>query len=96
MKEAFARFRLWRKSNTVLKVTMLVEGEEPQVLVGQITATDEDVGLVGFAILRSRRLLSLDVNDASFQIGKRVIEAQRAEDRLIFEEEQNEHRELPS
>lgn len=85
--EAFAKFRIWKNSNTVLKVTVVTKGGKPDILRGWIFSVDEPNFLVGFA-LKDRSLRTFDVSDADFRVGSRIVEAERGEDGedfLVFE-----------
>jgi hypothetical protein len=46
-RDAFARFEIWKKSETFLKVTLTTKGGKPEILRGQIVALDEDELVVG-------------------------------------------------
>jgi hypothetical protein len=86
-KEAFERFGMWKKSRTVLKLTVLTKGGMPNILRGEVASLDEREGLVGFAVTATRDFVTLDFNGASFKIGKRVVEGERRGDLLTFEED---------
>jgi hypothetical protein len=47
--EAFERFKLWKNSGVVLKLTVLEKGNAPEVFTAQISAIDEASALVSFA-----------------------------------------------
>jgi len=85
-KEAFLKLEIWKKSKTVLKLTVVTKGGMPDTLRGQIVATDEESGLVSFVVSKVRSLPRIDLNGATFRIGKRSLEARRDEDLLTFEE----------
>jgi hypothetical protein len=85
-KEAFAKFGLWKASSTVLKLTAVTKGEMPEILRGEISSLDEELCLVGFAVTATRSYKGIDFGGASFRVGKRVVEAERGEDCLMFEE----------
>lgn len=85
--EAFRRLGSWKKSKTVLKVTVLTKGDQPDILTGLVLAIDEEAKQVGFAILPSRALTAFDLTHATFEEGKHSLEARRTpEDVLLFEE----------
>lgn len=78
LKEAFAKFKTWKKSRTPLKLTVLPRYETPEIFVGEIASVDEESFLVGFAESKTRSYLPpIDLGDASFVIGKFVLEARR-------------------
>lgn len=86
-REAFDKFWTWKNSSTVLKLTVLTNGGKPEILVGEIASIDEELSLVAFAITRERSFRVIDFSDASFSIGKRLLEAERPTgDRLMCEE----------
>jgi len=82
-KEVFAKFEVWKESRTVLKLTEMTKGEMPEILRGKISSLDEERHLIGFAVTATRSFKAIDVGDASFQVGKCVVEAERGEDCLI-------------
>jgi hypothetical protein len=87
-KEAFSKLDEWRRSSTVLKLTMLVDEEQPKTLFIQSIAIDETAFLVSF-VERGKRVLPPrpDLSDASFEVGQRLLEVKRSEtDILLFEE----------
>jgi len=85
-REAFSKISEWQRSNAVLKLTMLLGGEKPETLFVQITGTDEEAFQVGFVERGKRSLRCLDVSDASFTVGERVLEVRRSDtDVLMFE-----------
>jgi len=86
-KEALDRFRMWKKSNTVLKVTVLTKGEKPETLTGTVSAIDEELLLIGFAVPRIKWFRNVCLDGASFTIGKRSLLAEiSAEEVLTCEE----------
>ncbi len=48
--EAFAKFEIWRKSKTPLKVTVIERGKPADVGFGRIASLDAEEGLVAVAI----------------------------------------------
>jgi hypothetical protein len=74
-KEAFARLEQWRRSRTVLKLTIL-DGGAPEVQHGAITAVDEPNELANFVEFATRKSQLLDnligasftLNDDSLEI----------------------------
>jgi len=85
-KEAFAKFGVWKESRTVLKLIAVTKGGIPEILRGRISSLDEELRLVGFAVTATRSFKAIDFSDASFRVGKCVVEAERREDCLMFEE----------
>jgi hypothetical protein len=83
--EAFARFELWRKAQTSLKLTVIAKENPPEILRGHIISTDEQLFLVSFCVNKFQTP-RLDLRNASFQVGKRAVEATRDQDCLVFEE----------
>lgn len=83
--EAFAKFEIWRKSQTFLKLTVIELNKEPEILRGRIISIDEGLSLICFSVNKSR-FPRLDLTGASFQAGKHLVEAKRGEDFLMFEE----------
>jgi len=85
--EAFRKLGSWKKSKTVLRVTILTKGGMPNILTGMVLATDAEAMQVGFAALPSRDIGALDLSGAVFSVGKHSLEARRSpEDILLFEE----------
>ena len=83
--EAFAKFEIWSKSQTFLKLTVIDQNKEPQILRGQIISVDERLSLICFSVNKSQ-FPRLDLSGAAFRAGKHVVEAQRGEDFQMFEE----------
>ena len=75
--EAFAKFGVWNESRTVLKLTALTKDGKPEILRGRISSLDEERHLIGFAVTAARSFKVIDVGDASFRVGKSVVEAER-------------------
>jgi hypothetical protein len=86
-KEVFSKLEMWKKSKTPLKLTIVIKRGMPEILRGQISATDEDSSVVGFFVSKDRGYPRFDLRGASFRIGKHVLEAERDEEFLTFEEE---------
>lgn len=86
-KEAFEKFRRWKKSRTVLRVTVLTNGGMPDIFIGGVAAVDEDSWQVSFAVSATRSFRLVSFMEASFSFGKRVLEAERPNgDRLMCED----------
>jgi hypothetical protein len=85
--EAFLKFKIWKKSRTALKLTLVTKGERPEISRGLIFATDAESWLVHFVPSGKRFAPRLDLNGSSFEVGNRVVEVIRGEDFLVFEEE---------
>lgn len=82
--EAFEKFSMWKKSCTLLRVTM-GEANHPQRLVGTVLAAEEP--LILFSLVEPREPLRLDLDGASFSVEERRVEVTRGdEDSLVFEE----------
>jgi len=78
MNEAFSKFKTWKKSRTALKLTLLEKGETPEIFFVEIASVDEESSRVGFAVSRTHSYLPpIDLGDASFVLGKFVLEARR-------------------
>jgi hypothetical protein len=84
--EAFAKFEMWKNLKTDLKFTDVTKGEMPKILRGCISSLDRETYRVSFAVTATRSFETLDLCDASFLVGKCVVEAEREEDYLMFEE----------
>lgn len=85
--EAFAKLDMWRKSNTPLKVTVIVDGKIADVLTARIGASDPDAGLVALAFDETRTFKSLDIDDAEFLVEpSRIVATRNESDWLVFEE----------
>jgi hypothetical protein len=87
-KEAFSKFRMWKELRTVLKLTVLEKGELPETFIVDVASIYEDPFLVGFAIPRLHSFLPpIDLSDASFELGNRVLKAERPTGDLLRCEE---------
>jgi hypothetical protein len=85
-REAFSKLSEWQGSNAVLKLTLLAGGENPKTLIVQLTATDEEAFQVGFVERGKRSPRVLDVSEATFTVGDRLLEVRRSDtDVLMFE-----------
>ncbi len=86
--EAFEKFGMWKNSKTSLKVTMIVNGESTDVLMGRIFHADSETSLVGISNpLVMHSFAKLDVGDAEFSIEEsRLIATRNESDWIIFEE----------
>ena len=86
-REAFDKLRRWKKSSTVLRVT-LVESGTVQRHIAQIYGVDEELLLVGLALRGSQQHLQLSLDAATFKSGERALEVERGKDDFVaFEEE---------
>ncbi|HEV2195146.1 MAG TPA: hypothetical protein VGR55_06170 [Candidatus Acidoferrum sp.] len=85
--EAFDKFRMWKKSRTVLKVTVLTKGGYPNILTGEVVSVIEETFSVGFLDPKTRKAWVNDFRDASFRLGKRSLEAERSTGELLMVEE---------
>jgi hypothetical protein len=86
---AFDQFRFWRSSGTLLRLTVLTEGGEPERYVRVVAAIDQKATQVGFMERRRSIPLVIDFSGASFTVGRRVLEAARPNgDRVVCEEVQ--------
>jgi hypothetical protein len=86
--EAFSRFRMWMKSRTVLKLTMLEKDARPRLFVVEVASVDEESSQIGFSVYQTRSYLPpVDLNGASFQIGSRVLKAERSAEAILSCEE---------
>ncbi len=84
--EASDRLGKWKKSRTVLKLTILTKDGIPEMLTGSIVALDDAALLLCFAPRGSKDFRTLDLAEAAFSIGKRKLGVERGEDILSFEE----------
>ncbi len=78
----------WKRSKTYLKVTVLTGDEKPDIHTGEVFAVDSDACLVSILVRGTRDFFTLDLSGATFNIGKRKLEAARegTDDFLLFEE----------
>jgi len=81
--DAFRMLGNWKKSKTVLKVTVLTKGGIPETLRGLIMAVDEEAMLVTFASLPSRGMGNLDLRGTEFTLGKRSLTAARSPEEIL-------------
>jgi electron transfer flavoprotein alpha/beta subunit len=79
-KEAFEKFRMWKNSRTVLKLTVLTNGGTPDIFMGRVAAVDEDSWQVSFAVSKDRSYRVITFVGASFLLGGRRLEAERSEE----------------
>ncbi len=84
-KEAFDKLGMWKKSRTVLKLTMLTKGGMPNIFRGEISWLDADSEVVTFVESATRDILPIDLSGASFKVGKRAVEATHAIGFVVFE-----------
>lgn len=75
-RDAFDKFRMWKKSQTALKLTVLAKGETPTVFTGEVVSVVEEMQVVGF-LVAGRSALPCDFRGATFRIGKWKLEAER-------------------
>jgi hypothetical protein len=78
-KDAFDKFWMWKKSRTLLRVTVLTNGEPPEVFTGAVILPEEEFLRVSFADHDTRALRVVDFSECSFRVGERVLLAERAE-----------------
>lgn len=81
-REAFDKLRKWKKSNTVLRVTVVANGITNRH-AGQIFGLDENLSLVGIVLRGVREHFQLDLGGATFKVGNRTLEAERGEDEFV-------------
>jgi len=86
--DAFCKFAMWKKSRTVLNLSVLTNFGMPDIWLGSITSVDEQQELVEFADEATRDLRTLDLRGASFTTGERSVEVTRSleESRIVFKE----------
>jgi hypothetical protein len=75
-REAFARFGRWKKSRTVLKLTVRTNGRVPEIWQGAIFSVDESAGKVAFGDDPSHATFVLDLEGALFTVEERSVEAE--------------------
>jgi hypothetical protein len=85
--EAFDKLRKWKNSRTSLRLTVVTNGGQPFISTGEIAATDENEMLFAFADPRTRDVRQISLVAASFEIGERLLKAERAEDNFLVLEE---------
>src|SRR5712692_10914516 len=76
-KDAFDKFWMWKKSRTLLRVTVLTKGEPPKVFIGAVTLPEEESLRVSFADHDTRSFCSVDFRDCSFMLGALSLLAER-------------------
>jgi len=76
-KEAFDKLWTWKKSKTLLKVTVVTKGDLPETFVGAVTFPEEKFLRVGFADHSTRSPRIVDLGECSFMVGERVLLAER-------------------
>jgi hypothetical protein len=72
--EAFARFGKWKKSRTVLRLTVRTNGRVPEIWQGMIFSVDESAGKVGFADDPSHFTFVLELEGALFTLDARSVD----------------------
>jgi hypothetical protein len=84
---AFERFGTWKKSMTVLKLTVWANGGIRDIWNGSISTADEDDDVLVFIDEVSRRPLRFDTTGDDFTLDERSVRVSRnsGED-LVFEE----------
>jgi hypothetical protein len=85
--DAFTKFRDWSKSRTVLKLTVSEKDAKPDIMNVQVTGVDEQNLLVGFCKHRSRNVFQIDLAEASFTVGGRILMAERTNGEFLKCEE---------
>ena len=75
--DAFRKFAMWKKSRTVLNLTVFTNFGMPDIWLGSITSVDEQQELIEFADDATRDLRTLDLRGASFAIAVRSMEVTR-------------------
>jgi hypothetical protein len=85
---AFRKFAMWKKSRTVLNLTVFTDFGMPDIWLGSMTSVDEQQELIEFADDATRDLRTLDLRGASFAVAERSVEVTRAseESRMVFKE----------
>ena len=76
LEQAFAKLALWRESETIVKLTVVEVGEAPQTFTTKITVVDERSRQISFVVGHKRSYRVIDLSDASFQVGDRVLAAE--------------------
>jgi hypothetical protein len=89
--EAFDRFWTWKKSNTLLKVTVWEKGQEPITFIGSVVLPEEEALRVTFADHEERRPVILRFEDCSFRVGAKILFADRFGDEYFECEDTGEH-----
>jgi hypothetical protein len=85
--EAFAKFSIWKKLKTSLRVTIIERGQSEAVLSVLIDVIDEDESKVGILDPVERAYGLFEVGDADFFIEPgRVVVSRDDVEWLIFEE----------
>src|SRR5258708_30837192 len=86
-REGFRKFGMWKKSRTVLNLTIFTNAGVRDKWQGAIFFVDESDGIVGFADDATHAMLSLDLSAAAFEVEVLRVEATRPpNDRLVFTE----------
>lgn len=78
-------FRTWKKSCTPLRLTAVTNGGKPEIVFGDIFSVDEAEMKVGFVVSISHEPRVVELEGATFRVGKKSVEANRGEDFLTFE-----------
>jgi len=85
--DAFRKFAMWKKSRTVLNLTVFTNFGMPDIWLGSITSVDEQQELIEFADDATLDLRTLDLRGASVAIAGRSVEVTRSEEnRIVFKE----------
>jgi hypothetical protein len=86
-KEAFDKFEMWKKSRTVLKLTVYNRGAEDH-FTGSIYHVDSEEEIVGFVDWPSRMSVPLlDLSESTFEVEPlRVVVTDPRFGSVIFEE----------
>ena len=86
-KDAFSKLEMWKKSKTVLRLTVYERGAEDH-FTGSIFHVDFGEQTVGFVVIASRTFLPpLDLTDADFVVEPFRVEASDPQiGKVVFEE----------
>jgi len=78
-KDAFEKFWIWKKSRTLLKVKAVTKEEPlPKVFTGAVVLPEEEFLRVSFLSHDDRSPCTVDLRDCSFDVGERLLLAERA------------------
>jgi hypothetical protein len=78
-KDVFDKFWRWKKSRTLLKLTVLTQKEPPETFIGAVILPEEDFLRVSFVDHDTRALRTVDFSECLFSVGKRSLLAERGE-----------------
>jgi hypothetical protein len=83
---AFEKFDIWKKSNTVLRVSVWTNGGLPDIWTGSISSADESKGKVALVREGWPHLIEVfNVEGAEFEVEDRSVEVFLEGDRFRFE-----------